>query len=277
MRRVGEVVEASRLTERVKLYRVRFGEPLHSSPGQFVMVWLPRVGEVPISVAREAGREIWLVIAKVGRVTTAIHEQIYPGSLLWIRGPYGRGFSIGPGRRLLVGGGYGVAPLLHLADGLRDSGAEIGAVLGFRSLSDAILLDEFAESVDWLKIATEDGSLGVRGVVTDFLDLSWAEFVYASGPEPMLARVVQMCNEAGVRLEASLERLIRCGIGLCGACVLEPHGMRVCRDGPVFDGMVLGQIEGLGRYWRDGRGDKDLETSLPAQIPSRVREESDCF
>lgn len=249
MHRPAEVREAVRLTDRVNLYVLELEEPLGSDPGQFVMVWLPGAGEIPISVAREVGRRVWLLIARVGRVTGEIHGSVGPGSRLWVRGPYGRGFSVGPGRRLLVGGGYGAAPLLRLADALRGlgSGVELTVALGFRAARDALLIEEFRELADRVVVTTEDGSAGLRGLVTDFLDLDRVDLVQASGPEPMLRALAGLCLPRGVRLEVSLERRVRCGLGLCGACEVGSTGLRVCRDGPVFDARLL------GADWLSGR------------------------
>ncbi len=241
MHRRAEVREVERLTARVRLYVLELDRRLGSRPGQFVMVWLPGAGEIPISVARERGRQVWLVIARVGRVTGAIHQEVGEGSWLWIRGPYGRGFSAGPGRHLLVGGGYGVAPLLRLADELRAIGGavEVRAALGFRSAAEAILLEEFREATDAVTVSTDDGSLGERGLVTEVVDLDWPDAVHASGPEPMLRALASACVQRGVRLEVSLERRVKCGLGLCGLCEVGSTGMRVCRDGPVFDARIL--------------------------------------
>ncbi len=245
MHLTAEVREVEKLTARVKLYVLELKERLGSWPGQFVMVWLPGSGEIPISVARERGREIWLVIARVGRVTGAIHEEVGEGARLWIRGPYGRGFSTSPGRHLLVGGGFGVAPLLRLADELRalDGPVEVWAALGFKSADDALLLEEFKEVVDRVTVSTDDGTLGEKGLVTDVVELDWPNVVHASGPEPMLRALAFSCLQRGVRLEISLERRMRCGLGLCGSCEVESTGMRVCRDGPVFDARLLASAE----------------------------------
>ncbi|RLF04538.1 MAG: dihydroorotate dehydrogenase electron transfer subunit [Thermoprotei archaeon] len=252
------VRETRQLCEGIREYVLELPSELRSKPGQYVMVWVPRVGEIPISVAGEEGGELRLVIARKGKVTGFIHDHITEGSRLFIRGPLGRGFDLRGGEALLVAGGYGAAPLLYLASTLAKMGARVVAALGFRSRSRSILIREFEEVADELIIATEDGSLGYRGLVTDValkvIGEARCDIVYTCGKEQMMAKVVREAVRAGIEVQASLERLIKCGIGVCGSCALEPLGLRVCVDGPVFDGRTLMQLEDFGRWWRDAAG-----------------------
>lgn len=251
--RVMEVMEAEELSGKVKKIVLRGN--LGSSPGQYVMVWVPGVGEIPISVARELEEEVWLLVAKVGRVSSALHS-LREGDLLWLRGPYGRGFSSAEGRISLIGGGYGISPLIFLAERLRASGrVELRFYAGFRGRSDVILDDLLSSISDRLILATEDGSKGLRGRITEHVDFDWPDRIYAAGPEPMLVEVVRESLWRGKAVEVSLERLIRCSIGICGSCSLDPLGILVCRDGPVFDGRILAATRDFGNYWRvfDGR------------------------
>ena len=106
---------------------------------------------------------------------------------------------------------------------------------------------------------TEDGSFGQKGVVTDPLDDLLREekydMIYACGPEPMIKRVFLAAEEANTPFQASLERIMRCGIGICGSCMLGKY--RVCRDGPVFSSHQLREvIDELGNYKRDFNGNK---------------------
>ena len=227
-------------------------------PGQFVMLWVPGVGEVPMSVADYDGGVLTMYITRRGRVTGYLHDHVREGIRLFVRGPYGRGFSaIERGRALLVGGGTGAAPLHFLAKRLRERGVDCVAALGFRSAEHAILLGEMARLCR-VEVATDDGSMGFGGpvheVAAKLLSEERFDAVYACGPEPMIAAVLELARSRGVPFEASLERYMRCAVGVCGSCVLEPLGLRVCRDGPVFSGEVLSRVEDLGRWWRDADG-----------------------
>lgn len=253
----GIVAESRLAAEQVLELKVEveLDDPL---PGQFVMVWVPGVGEVPMSVADYEGGILTMYITRRGRVTGYMHDRVKPGFRLFVRGPYGRGFTlVDEGPALLVGGGTGAAPLHFLAKWLRERGVECVAALGFKSAQRALLVDAMSKLCR-VEVATDDGSLGFRGPVHELagrlLDEQRFTAVYACGPEAMIAAVLETAKSKSVLFEASLERYMRCAVGICGSCVLEPLGLRVCRDGPVFSGDVLLRVEDLGRWWRDADG-----------------------
>lgn len=209
-------------------------------PGQFVMVWLPDVGEKPFSIS--GIDPLRLTVVNVGPFSQAIHA-LNPGDRLWIRGPLGHGFHVESGKKVaLVGGGYGAAPLLFLGKELVNSECDVLSWLGARNAEDVILADEMQEAGIQVEFSTEDGSLGLKGLVTAGLKKTLAEetinMVYACGPARMLQAVAAVCKTEMVPCQLSWESLMRCGMGLCGSCELEaefgePAGWLVCMDGPV--------------------------------------------
>jgi len=216
-------------------------------PGQFIMLWVPGVGEIPLSVADYSDGELLLAVTRKGKVTGYIYDAVHSGSVLHVRGPYGVPFTApsSGSRVLLVGGGSGVAPLHFLARVAREAGASCSAVLGFRTAGEVFLADSFQRYCR-VVLTTDDGSLGVRGLASDeaarLISEGPVDAVYACGPEPLIEKVLSLALERGVRFEASMERYMRCAVGVCGSCVLEPVGLRVCRDGPVFGGEVLSKV-----------------------------------
>jgi dihydroorotate dehydrogenase electron transfer subunit len=148
----------------------------------------------------------------------------------------GRGFELAGENLLLVGGGYGVAPLAFLARRARKAGCEITVVIGAQKKDDLIFESRFAELGCQVVAATEDGSAGVRGlaayVANDLLFCGDFDAVYACGPESMLDRLAEMCMGHYIPCQLSRESYMRCGLGICGSC--QRDGMLVCRDGPVF-------------------------------------------
>ena len=209
----------------------RFKDGFDFKPGQFVMVWLPGVGEKPFSLA-------WndlLVVKRVGPFTSRLFE-LEEGDRLWIRGPYGRGFEPVGKRAALVGGGIGIPPLYAFARQYKHRFDEITLIYGARSKEELALIDieNYANEV---VVTTDDGSAGRKGFPTDVLEERKDEFdgVYACGPEPMLKAVLRVMNYQNVQISA--ERYMKCGIGVCGSCNLGRY--LVCRDGPVFDGFQL--------------------------------------
>jgi dihydroorotate dehydrogenase electron transfer subunit len=135
-----------------------------------------------------------------------------------------------------VGGGYGAAPLAFLASVLQGRGASVEAAIGARSAADLLFEGRFSALGVPLHAATEDGTSGTRGRVTDvvapLLDSGRFERLCACGPEGMLASLHALCASAGVPAELSYEAYMRCGVGLCGSC--EHEGRLVCLDGPVL-------------------------------------------
>ncbi len=246
IRKVDEVAEGVR--------RIVVDIHLKADPGQFVMVWVPGVGEAPFSVS-DIENGLQLVVALRGSVTRKIFSMS-EGDVLPVRGPYGKGFTLVKGTVALVGGGYGLAPFPLLSKRLKDLDSHITLLLGFKGSKNYIDPQKVGILADDFIVATEDGSVGFKGLVTEILeDLSGYDMVYACGPERMAVELLRIVNPS--KVEISVERLMRCGIGVCGSCVLDPLGLRVCSDGPVFRGDVLLRIEDFGRFWRGWDGRKE--------------------
>ena len=226
--RIAKVVEEN---ARVKTFVLRTS--LEAEPGQFVMVWLPGVNEKPFSLVDAA--PLTLTVARVGPFTGALH-RLRAGDRLWFRGPLGRGFELVGERLLLVGGGYGVAPLAFLARRAREAGCAVTAVIGARTGDDLLFESRLARLGCRVVAATEDGSAGVRGLAADvaaeLLSQGGFDAVYACGPEAMLDRLAEVCMGRRIPCQLSREGYMRCGLGICGSCQRE--GLLVCRDGPVF-------------------------------------------
>lgn len=216
--------------------------PTLTAPGQFVMAWLPGVEERPFSVMDDA--PLSLTVADVGPLTHALCG-LRPGDRLWIRGPYGHGFSEPTGEFLLVGGGCGTAALMLLAKRAVATGRRVVAALGARTAEGLMLQWRFRQLGCDLIVATDDGSAGLHGTVLDAIADRLAappsadrpDRVFACGPEGMLVALARLTVAHGIPCEVSLERSMKCGIGLCGACHCGDR--LVCKDGPVFAAQTL--------------------------------------
>jgi len=218
-------------------------------PGQFVLVWLPGVDEKPYTISYLERDRFGITVQRRGVFSSALHE-LRPGAIVGFRGPYGRGFwdlEDSPDV-VLIGGGCGMAGLAVLKENLPQSTLVQGQATGGALL----YLERFPDQV----VFTEDGSAGERGLPTRWLaaalDGGRVRAVFTCGPEAMMAEVVRMCARADVVCQASLERYMKCGMGLCGQC--ECDGRLVCRDGPVFSGSELAQMPGFGRFARTKSG-----------------------
>ena len=216
-------------------------------PGQFVMVWVPGVDEVPMALSSSRS----ISVQRVGDATTALC-RLEPGARIGIRGPYGRGFPTGA-PVLAIAGGIGAAPLLPLVE----SGRAPVCLLGARTAAELPFRERLSAATD-LRLATDDGSAGHHGFVPellDSLDLEAFAAICVCGPEPMMVAVGDRLEASGVleRSFFSLHRYMKCGVGLCGSCAIDPDGLCVCRDGPVFPGPVVRQSE-LGHHARNACG-----------------------
>jgi dihydroorotate dehydrogenase electron transfer subunit len=231
------------LTKNIKEYEIILEDHVEPEPGQFAMLWIPRVGEIPLSFANAEDNAARFIVARVGRVTGHMHEMLMAGNRVFIRGPLGRGFTwTSGGRALLVAGGYGLAPLHFLAKKLRNAGCGVKILLGFKSDDDIFYREKF-KRLGEVEISVEHGSSGYHGTVLDlFRSVIRGEsfdMVYVCGKEELNLAVMWECLRAGLPVEASFERRIRCGAGICGSCSIEPLGLRVCRDGPILDGRMI--------------------------------------
>ncbi|MCP4543204.1 MAG: dihydroorotate dehydrogenase electron transfer subunit [Chloroflexi bacterium] len=227
-----------------------------AEPGQFIMLWLPGVDEKPMSIACPA--PLTVTVARVGPFSTALYQRKVGDQVGW-RGPYGHGFSLPLSqdrRALLVSGGYGVGPIYFLAVQAVERGIPTTVALGARTALDLPYIEQFrALQVD-LILATDDGSLGYRGYVTDaiseFMNQDLQSTIYTCGPEPMLVTIHRLCRERDIPGQLCLERYMKCGFGICGQCSLDE--LLVCEDGPVFDVEQMDDLQDFGHTHRSATG-----------------------
>nr|QNO49015.1 sulfhydrogenase 1 subunit gamma [Methanosarcinales archaeon ANME-2c ERB4] len=225
-----------------------FDLSLEFTPGQYIMVWVRGVDEVPMSLSDHN----MITVQQVGDATSALFE-LAAGDTVGIRGPYGRGFDI-TNPVLIVAGGVGAAPLAPLAEAAHGMGYDVLTLLGAR-MRDELLFQRRFEDAGEVMVATDDGSAGFHGRVTDLLDRGMADrCIRSCGPEPMMYALLSMLDaQQRGNAQFSLHRYIKCGLGICGACCIDPSGECACVDGPVFRGSELAGSE-FGRYRRGADG-----------------------
>ena len=243
------VSAVQRLHERYVLLRLTQDGPLPAMlPGQFVEVRIDGVPSVmlrrPISInfVDRDRNELWLLVATVGDGTRRL-AQLVEGDVLNVVAPLGNGFSmpaadVAGSEVLLVGGGVGVAPLLYQGARLRECGMTPVFLLGARTKTDLLMLDEFRRYGE-VFVTTEDGSEGERGFVTQHSILQKRRFslIQTCGPTPMMKAVAHYARQADVDCEVSLENMMACGLGACLCCVEKTveGNLCVCKEGPVFN------------------------------------------
>jgi dihydroorotate dehydrogenase electron transfer subunit len=229
----------------VKTFIVNDKRCAKAKPGQFLMLWIPSVDEIPLSVSSAGNDQVSVAVKRVGEATRKLHKM-KSGEVVGVRGPFGNSFTENHEKALMVGGGTGTAPLLFLAKKLAAKAERLSFVMGAKTKGELLFLNELdALCTEQSVLATtEDGSYGLRCLATEPLEklLNREKFdvVYTCGPETMMRQIFELAEQRGIALEASLERLMRCGIGLCGSCVIGKY--RVCRDGPVFNTAQLREV-----------------------------------
>ncbi len=230
-------------------------------PGQFVMIrpadsassgiFLPR----PFSIYSLTDENHLGILYKVAGRGTEFLSSLVAGSEIGFLGPFGNGFAIDdvnlPDEFFIVAGGIGVAPLLCLLELLRERCPEVPvtAFIGGRKSSDLLCTDEFEKLGATIVAATEDGSAGLSGYVTDALEGRLRNAggnrkfrLYACGPNPMLRRIYDIAGPSNIESYFSLEAVMACGMGLCMGCAVRKRGggyLLVCKDGPVFKGDII--------------------------------------
>lgn len=260
--RIVPVEEIRRETPTIKSFIFRDEACSKASPGQFVMVWIPGLDEVPMGLSTMGPRGLSAITVKrVGEATAALHN-LKGGDVIGVRGPYGNGFKLVTGNIMVVGGGIGVAPLAPLAERLAEAPPNrIIFIIGAAARNELLFLDRISLNLfkigGKVMVATEDGSQGFRGLATDLADQMLREqkfdMVYACGREEMMKRMFQLAERHKSPLQMSLERIIKCSVGLCGSCTIGKY--RVCRDGPVFFNEQLREVKDeLGVFKRNHCG-----------------------
>ena len=263
-RRIVQIEETIAETPTVKTLVFKDSLSYSAKPGQFLMIWIPRVEEIPMSVMINSKEGYAAVtIRKFGFGSTALFDR-KKGDLIGLRGPYGNKFTIRKNYKkiLIIGGGTGLVPLLRLASYISKKKIKSTIVMGARTREEVFfekltrkILDETGSL---LVVCTDDGSYGIKGstvsVMSKLVRDDTIDCVYTCGPELMMKRVVELSNQNSLPVQASLERYMKCGIGICGSCCLDSS--LVCQDGTIFNEKQLSKMLDFGISYRDKDGQK---------------------
>jgi dihydroorotate dehydrogenase electron transfer subunit len=232
-----EIIQNVKLAENIWLLRLSGNTSAITAPGQFVNLklngfYLRR----PISVCDWEEGELTLIYKVLGRGTASM-AALPNGTTLDLLVGLGNGYDLSKSGDdpLLVGGGVGIPPLYGLARRLVRNGKKPMTVLGYNTAREVFWADRFEALGIPVIVATADGSLGVKGFVTDGMaQAGMYSYLYTCGPEPMLKAVYDACSTSG---QFSFEERMGCGFGACMGCSCETKygAKRICRDGPVLE------------------------------------------
>ncbi|MBI2651083.1 dihydroorotate dehydrogenase electron transfer subunit [Candidatus Woesearchaeota archaeon] len=228
-----------------------FKHRISCKPGQFIMVWLPAIDEKPMAISYNNKKGFAFTFQVIGEFTRAL-DALKKNDKIGIRGPYGNSFSIKE-NACVVAGGVGMASVSTLIDALKNP----WIINGARSKEHLIYAKRYKSKN--VLFATDDGSYGKKGFTTEILEEVLSKnkkirIVCTCGPEIMMKKVLEICNRFKIECEASLERFMACGFGVCGKCMINDK--IVCIDGPVFNSKQLNEMTEFGKFARLKSGKK---------------------
>jgi len=237
-----------------------FKADLKAEPGQFLMLTIFGQGEKPFSILDASDGEFSMTIKNIGPFTAKLFTM-QVGDLVSVRGPYGTTFSRPQGKILMVGGGYATPPLRFLAKQYHSEKVELLVnINGARTKDDLLYIDDFNTFCHESWIATDDGSLGEKGTSVDLMKSLRQEqsfdHIFISGPEKMAKAAVDVARQYAIPFEVNLERYMKCGVGVCGSCVMDPTGLILCVEGPIIDHATLETLDDFGTAHRGKTGRK---------------------
>ena len=227
-------------------------------PGQFFMIWIPRIDEIPMSVSMIEDVEKSITFKVVGDATQSLF-QLEKGDQIGIRGPYGNGFKIDGNNHLFIGGGTGIAMMAPAVEYCLQYHESVDIIIGAKTKKELFFLKRLKNTSARVHPTTDDGSYGSKGYASDLareLILKQPiDSIYTCGPEQMMKSIFELSNKHHIHLQASIERYMKCAVGLCGQCCIG-KGLRVCVEGPIFTETQLREIKDFGVFKRNASGKK---------------------
>ncbi len=235
-------------------------------PGQFVMVWsfTRKKDEKPmsISIIDVENNKIGITVKNVGEFTEELHN-LSLGDKLGIRGPYGNGFNLEEIENkniLAIGGGVGMAPIACFTSHAKKIGANVDLVCASVTKDELLFEDKLKSDGANIFTCTDDGTCGFKGFAThrtiDLLKNNSYDMAVVCGPELMMKGTFDLLEEHNITAQYSMERYMKCALGICGQCCVDKKGWRICVEGPVFNQDGLKEIYEFAKYHRDASGIK---------------------
>ena len=267
-----KIIKKEKLAHRITRMEIEAPDIVsHARPGQFVVVIShPEAERIPLTIADLDPQKgsVTLVIQEIGHSTTRLTQMIAGENIYGLLGPLGKATHVSLlGTIICVGGGVGVAEMIPIARAFKNAGNRVVAIIGARS-KDLIILEEELKTVSHqIHVATDDGSYGVKGLVTDVLKNVLAQeachLVYTIGPVPMMKAVAEMTRPDKIKTIASLNPIMVDATGMCGACRCKVEGKTVfaCLDGPEFDAHQV-DFEEIGKRLKFFKTQEDVITKI---------------
>jgi len=260
--KIVEITEIIEETPTIKTFKFdwdmeKLGRP---NPGEFVMVWNFK-NEKPMSISQINDNQLAISVKNIGEFTSQLHG-LEVGDEIGVRGSYGNGFnnSLEGKKILVIGGGVGMAPIASITSDLLKKDNDVDVVAAAVT-KDELLFTDYLENLGaTIHPCTDDGSFGFKGFATDctvsLLEDATYDYAFVCGPEIMMKGIFDILEDASIPAQYSLERYMKCALGVCGQCCVDGEGWRICVEGPVFENDKIYQITEFGKYRRDASGVK---------------------
>lgn len=235
----------------------KFDTDITANPGEFLMIW-NKTDEKPMSISNIGENELSITVKNIGEFTSKLHE-LSVGDMIGVRGSYGHGFNTNfkDKKLLVIGGGVGMAPVTALTQELVKNN-EVDVLLAATTKEELLFLEKFENLDVNLHPCTDDGSYGFEGYASNcllsLLEDSSYDYAFVCGPEIMMIGIYDILEDANIPADYSLERYMKCALGVCGQCCVDNTGWRICVEGPVFDNEQIKLIDEFGKYRRDAAG-----------------------
>lgn len=246
--KIVKIDEIKKEAENIKTFRFKYDKKVKS--GQFFMVWVPGIDEIPMSASYTDSLK-GITVERVGEATKALF-RMKKGDKIGIRGPYGNGFKTPKGKVLFVAGGTGIIPVASLIEKIKKKNTVV--LFGVKTKKELFFTNRIKKSK--LLISTDDGSFGYHGFASELVEEALRKEKFNSiitcGPEKMMKKILDLGIKHKIPVQASLERFMKCGIGICDSCAI--NGYHICKDGPVFDDKKLRKMKDFGKFKRDASG-----------------------
>lgn len=249
--KIDSIIEYSPEIRSIKIRNQRIAQAYR--PGMFVMLWIPNVDFFPMSISKVDGNTLEITIEKVGEGTKKLFE-LRKGDTIGIRGPYGNSFNYEDAKNILiVGGGMGIAGLTSLIEPLKKNNKNVFVTIGAKDKASLIFFERLMDLIPNTMCSSEDGSIGKKCLVTDtiedIINNEKIDLIITCGPEGMMKEVLKIAEAKNIEVQASLERKMKCGVGLCGSCCVgKDNEISVCKEGPIFNSNQLRDIPQFGNY-----------------------------
>ncbi len=245
------------ISESATVKTIFFKGPFNALPGQFVMLWLPGVDQKPFTLSA-TGANPAISFRIHGEYTRAL-AKVKTCDKIGITGPFGNGFDLSSAKSvLIVAGGIGIASVITLIEQAAAKKIRTEVILGARTKNELVFEKRITASGASLHLCTDDGTAGHHGFTTEaagiLLQKQKPDCIFACGPELMMKGIADIAAAHKIPVQLSLERYMKCGFGMCGAC--EINGFLVCKDGPVFTGEQVATMPDFGKSARLKSGKK---------------------